>query len=405
MAEAVRRRVALTGRGCVSSLGGSIAEFERALHEGRGGIVAVDPARYPGPLRLPVLAPVTGFDPLARFGEKRLAQLDPFAQFALGAAREAVAEAGVDPAALSSAAVLIGTGGGGQCTIDDEALGLYRDGARVHPLTVPRVMASSATSQIAIDFGCRGPAFGVTSACASATHAIGLAFQMVRAGLVDVALAGGAEAPLSYGSLRAWEALRVTATDTCRPFSRGRTGMVLGEGGGVFVLEAWEAARARGASVLAEIVGFGATADAGDLVHPDPAGMAAAMRAALADGGLRLEDVDHVNAHGTGTATNDACETRALHDVFGPHARRLAISATKSAHGHTLGAAGAIELAATVFALRAGFVPATLNYTAPDPACDLDCTPNAGRARELRCALSNSFAFGGLNAVLAVRSV
>ncbi len=404
MPEAARRRVALTGRGCVSSLGGSIAEMEQALREGRGGIVALDPMRYPGPLRMPVAAPVTGFDALARFGDKRLAQLDPFAQFALAAAREAVAESGLEPAALSSAAVVVGTGGGGQSTIDDESQGLYRDGARVHPLTVPRVMASSATSQIAIDFGCHGPAFGVTSACASANHAIGLAFQMVRQGLVDVVLAGGAEAPLSYGSLRAWEALRVIATDTCRPFSRGRTGMVLGEGGGVFVLEAWDAAQRRGALVLAEIVGFGASADAGDLVHPDPTGMAAAMRAALADGGLHPEDIDHINAHGTGTPTNDGCETRALHDVFGAHAARLSVSATKSAHGHALGAAGALELAATVFALREGFAPATLNFTARDPACDLDYTPNAGRACELRYALSNSFAFGGLNAVLAVRA-
>jgi len=399
--------VVVTGRGCVSALGVERRAFEQALRSGRGGIGPLHYPNAPGPLNMPVAARVTGFVPEQLFDAKRAAQLDPFAQFALVAAREAMAEAGLASRLRGGGrcAVIVGTGVGGQATVDEMSQRVYGHGGRVHPMTIPRVMASSPASQISTEFGIQGPAFGVTSACSSSNHAIGLGFRMIRDGYADAAIVGGTDCCFSYGHLKAWEALRVTAPDTCRPFSRDRRGLVLGEGAGIFVLEELDHARERGGEALAEIAGFGMSADAGDLVHPAVAGMASAMRAALQDAGAAPEEVDYVNAHGTGTPTNDGMETRALHAVLGPHARAVAISSTKSLHGHALGAAGAIELAATIFALREGIVPPTANYLGPDDECDLDYTPNEPRERRIRLALSNSFAFGGLNAVLAVRQV
>ena len=266
-------------------------------------------------------------------------------------------------------------------------------------------MANAAASHVSMEFGITGPAFAVSSACASANHAIGLAFDMVRRGQMRAAIAGGSEACITVGSLKGWEALRVLATDTCRPFCRDRRGMVLGEGAGIFVLETLETARARGAPILAELAGFGMSADAADLVLPSETGAARAIAGALKDAGLAPERIDYVNAHGTGTAANDVAETRALRRVFGDHAGRLAVSSTKAVHGHALGAAGAIELVAAVRAITDGVVPPTANFTAPDPDCDLDYVPNEARERTVGAALSNSFAFGGLNAVLALRSV
>jgi len=264
-------------------------------------------------------------------------------------------------------------------------------------------MASAPVSQIAAEFGARGPAFAVTSACASSAHALGTALLLLRAGAAQLALAGGTDACFSYGHLQAWEALRVMAPDTCRPFSRDRRGMVLGEGAGAFVLETLEHARARGATPLAELAGFGQSSDAGDPVHPDPEGMAAAIGAALRDAAMEPGEVDYVNAHGTGTASNDVAEARALHLALGSAARLASVSSTKSLHGHALGASGALELVATLFALREGVIPPTANWLGPDPECDLDVTPNEARERPVRAALSSSFAFGGLNAVLALR--
>ena len=265
-------------------------------------------------------------------------------------------------------------------------------------------MVDAPASQISMTCGLRGPAFVVASACASATHAIGLAFHMVRSGGVPVAVTGGTEACIAFGTMKGWEALRVLAPDTCRPFSRDRKGMVLGEGAAILVLEPLDHATARGADILGEIVGFGMSADAGDLTAPDPDGMVRAMTAALADAALTPDAIDYVNAHGTATTANDSTETTALHATFGAHARRLAISSTKSMVGHALGAAGALEAVATLRALREGVVPPTMNYLGPDPACDLDYVPNEARRQPLRAALSNSFAFGGLNAVLAFRA-
>jgi nodulation protein E len=243
----------------------------------------------------------------------------------------------------------------------------------------------------------------VASACASATHAIGLAFHMVRSGQVECAVTGGAEACITFGTVRGWEAMRVMAPDACRPFSMDRKGLILGEGAAVLVLEPLERAQSRGARILGEIVGFGMSADAADLTAPDLGGMTRAMKGALTDAKLAPHDIQYINAHGTGTAANDVAETKALHQVFGAQAAKLAVSSTKSMIGHALGAAGALELVATLQAMREGIVPPTIGYLGPDPACDLDYVPNKARAMAIDAALSNSFAFGGLNAVLAVK--
>ncbi len=373
---------------------------------GRPGIrrlKAVDPAL----LRFSNAAEVTGFAPAEHFEPSRLDLLDRFAQFAIVAAREAVRDAGVEfTAALrDSTAVVTGCCLGGQTAEDAEFEILYRQGRnRVHPLTIPRTMANAGASMLSMEFGLRGPAFTLSTACSSSSHAVGLAFQMVRSGAAEMALAGGSEAPFSYGLLKAWEAMRVISTDTCRPFSRDRKGMILGEGAAMLVLEPWEAARARGARIHGEIVGFGMSSDAHHITQPAAEGAALAIAAALRDAGLAPDAIGYINAHGTGTPGNDATETRAIRQVFRAHAGRLAISSTKSLHGHALGAAGALEAAATLLALREGVIPPTANYTERDPECDLDVVPNTARPLRVECALSNSFAFGGLNAVLVFRA-
>jgi nodulation protein E len=273
----------------------------------------------------------------------------------------------------------------------------------VSPVTIPRVMGNAGASRISLEFGITGPVFTISSACSSSNHAIGQAFWMVRSGAVDVALAGGSEAPFSLGFLKSWEAMRVVAPDTCRPFSLDRRGLILGEGAAMLVLEPLEAARARGAQVWGEIAGFGMSSDAHHLTQPLAEGAARAMRAALVDSGAPPEAIGYINAHGTGTSANDATETEAIRAVFCAHADRLMVSSTKSMHGHALGAAGALEAAATLAALRGGIIPPTANFTAPDPACDLDVVPNHSRPAEVEWAMSNSFAFGGLNAVLVFR--
>ena len=399
-----RRRVAVTGVGVVSPLGNDREAFWRSLVEGRSGIgpiVAVDTGR----LRFRNGAEVNGFDPGAHFDRRQTKLLDRFAQFALVAAREAVADARLEwtPALQARTAIVTGSCLGGKPTEENGYRDLYERGRdRLPPATIPRAMANAGASAISLEFGATGPAFTISTACSSANHAIGQAFWLVRAGAADVALAGGSEAPFSFGILKAWEALRAVSPDTCRPFSRDRSGLILGEGGGILVLEEGERARARGARIYAEVVGFGMSSDAFHPTLPSPRGAAAAMRHALADAGLPPGRVGYVNAHGTATLANDRAETRAIREVFGAHAELLAVSSTKSMHGHALGAAGALEAAATVLALSRGVLPPTANFTAADPECDLDVIPNMARRTQVDCALSNSFAFGGLNAVLAI---
>ncbi|MEO8858628.1 MAG: beta-ketoacyl-[acyl-carrier-protein] synthase family protein [Burkholderiaceae bacterium] len=400
------QRVVITGQGCVSPLGLNAPETWRAMCEGRPGIGVI--TRIPAAsARMPIAAEVKNFEPARHFDPKRLPLLDPVAQYTLVAAREAVVQCGLsfgDAELAERTAVIIGTGAGGETTHDESARRLYQDDQpRVHPFTIVRSMFSAPSSQVCLEFGLRGPAFAVSSACASANHALASAWLLLHAGLADVALAGGSEACITLGVVKAWEAMRVLADDTCRPFSRQRRGLVLGEGAGVFVLETLEHAQRRGATILAELAGVGMTSDATDIVLPDAQGAARAMRMALQQAGLNSADIGYINAHGTGTQANDATETRAIHAVFGAHAGKLAVSSTKSMHGHALGAAGALELVAVLGALAEGVLPPTINYLEPDPACDLDVVPNHARQKMVDAALSNSFAFGGLNAVLALR--
>ncbi|MDO9094582.1 MAG: beta-ketoacyl-[acyl-carrier-protein] synthase family protein [Rubrivivax sp.] len=399
------RRVVITGMGCVSALGNSAVATWAGMLEGRAGIGPLTGLDDPT-LRTTIAAQARHFVASEHFDDKRLVLLDPVSQYALVAAREAVAQAGIrfSAEAAERTAVIIGTGIGGASTQDQMARRLYAEGnPRVHPMAIVRVMPNAPASQISLEFGLRGPVFAVASACASSNHALGQALMLLQSGNADVALAGGVEACITLGTVKAWEAMRVMADDTCRPFSQGRRGLVLGEGGGVFVLETLEHAQARGAHILAEFVGAGMSADAADIVMPDASGAARAMRSALLQGGLAPEDVDYINAHGTGTQANDPTETRAIRALFGAHANQLAVSSTKSMHGHALGGGGAIELVAVIGALCEGLVPPTINYLGPDPECDLNVVPNTAQQRPVRVALSNSFAFGGLNAVLALK--
>ncbi len=397
-------QVVITGIGVVSPVGCGLNEFWSALVDGRSGIRAIEniPTER---LSTRIAAQVLDFDPDAHFSLKRVGLLDRFSQFAVVAARAAVRDAGleIDEELALEIATVIGTGAGGHITIDDSYLKLYgENAAKVHPLTIPRMMVNAAASHVSMDLGLKGPTFTTATACASGTHAIGQAFHMIRSGQTPVAIAGGTEAGLTVGTLKAWEALRILSNDTCRPFSKNRSGLVLGEGAAILVLESRERAVARGAPIYAELRGFGMSADAVDLISPDPDGAARAMRSALSDARTNVEDVDYVNAHGTGTMLNDRTETKALRSVFGKHANKLAVSSNKGVLAHGLGCAGALEAAATALALHSQTVPPTANYEEKDPECDLDVVPNVARQTSIRSAISNSFAFGGLNAVLVM---
>lgn len=402
----MRRRVAVTGLGIVCALGRDVEETRASLFAGRSAIAPI--ARVdPLLLKCRCGAEAAAFDPARHFDPKEALLLDRFAQLALAAATEAVAQSGLafGSALAARTAIVTGTSAAGQTTVDEASAELYRNNApRLNPLTIPRTMSNAPASHLSMKYGITGPAWAVSTACSSSNHAIGQAFWMVRHGLAECAIAGGSEAPFNLGLLKAWEAMRVVAPDTCRPFSLERKGLILGEGAGFLVLEPLEAAQARGARIHGEIAGFGMSADAHHITMPSPEGAAAAMRAALEDAGLAAEQCGYINAHGTGTPANDPTETRAIRAVFGGHAGRLAVSSTKSMHGHALGAAGALEAVATVLALRDGVLPPTANYLTPDPACDLDVIPNVPRAARAEAALSNSFAFGGLNAVLVFRA-
>jgi len=357
---------------------------------------------------------VPQFEPDEHFDAAQSDLLDRFAQFALVAAGEAYRAAGLEltDADRSRAGVAIGSGMGGVVTQDDRYHKLYAEGiTRLHPFSIPRIMNNAAAAQVSMRWGLGGPTLSLATACAAAAHAIGEAAEMIRADRADVMIAGGAEAPIAPGVLRCWEAMRVLApasgsdpSRVCRPFSRDRLGMVLGEGAGIVVLESWDRATARGAPILAELAGYAATSDAAHITQPGVEAPARALALALDQARLAPADIDYVNAHGISTRLNDSTETAIIKRAFGPAARRLAISSTKAAHGHAMGASAALELIATVLAIRNGVVPPTLNYTQLDPECDLDYVPNNAREMPVRAAVSNSFAFGGLNAVLVVRA-
>ena len=400
------RRVAITGAGTINALGRNVPETLAALREGRCGIGPLE-VRDIDRLAVQIGAQVKGYDEAAHFNRQQVSLYDRFTQFTLLSAAEAVAQSGLvfeGELALQSGVVL-GTSGGGLTTQDENYRVVYEEGKnRVHPFIVPKLMNNAAASHVSMEYNLRGPTFTVATACASSNHAMGLAFQMIRSGACTAILTGGSEAMLCFGGIKAWEGLRVMSKDACRPFSANRNGMVQGEGAAVFVFEDWDHARARGAVILAEVAGFAMTSDAGDIVMPQAQGAERAMTGALRDARLNREDVGYINAHGTGTAANDKTECAAVAHAFGPHADRLMISSTKSMHGHLIGGTGAVELLACIMALRDGIIAPTIGYEEPDPECALDVVPNVAREARVGAVLSNAFAFGGLNAVLALRA-
>ncbi len=399
----MNRRIAITGIGVVSAIGLSKLDFWSALSEGRSGIGPIE-SLPPGSARFPNGAEVRGFDGKQHFEEKDASLLDRFAMFGNVAAREAVADSGIvfTDELRERTAIATGSAMGGQASEEIGYRDLYANNAtRFPPFSIPKSMANAAASRISLEFGITGPVFTLATACSSSNHAIGQAFWLLRNGVADVAIAGGSEAPFTLGSLKAWEALRVVSTDTCRPFSKDRKGLILGEGAAMLVLETLDSARARGATIYAEISGFGMTADAHHITQPSSKGAARAIRAAISDAALALPQIGYINAHGTGTGANDPTEYEAIASIFGSNLPL--ISSTKSMHGHALGAAGALEAAATVLALHHGILPPTANFNELDPACPIDCIANHARSVQVEAALSNSFAFGGLNAVLAFR--
>ncbi len=401
------KRVVITGAGTVNALGLNVPDTLEAMREGRCGISALQ-FRDVERLAIQIGAQVHDFDETAHFNRQQLSLYDRFTQFTLIAAREALAQAGLEFSGELAArsGVVLGNSGGGMTTLDDNYRSVYEEGKnRVHPFVVPKLMNNAAASHVSMEFNLKGPSFTVSTACASSNHAMSQAFQMVHGGLSPVMITGGSESMLCFGGVKAWEGLRVMSKDACRPFSANRNGMVQGEGAGVFVFEEYEHARKRGAEILAEVVGFAMTSDASDIVMPSKNGAARAIAGALHDAKLNPQDVGYINAHGTGTAANDKTECAAVADVFGAHADRLMISSTKSMHGHCIGGTGAIELLACIMALRDGVIAPTIGYEEPDPECALDVVPNVAREAKVDVALSNAFAFGGLNSVLALRRV
>lgn len=400
-----RPRIVITGLGGLCGLGTNVPAMWQAIRAGHSGIGPITTTPLHD-LKVGIGAEIKAL-PDHGIEHRRLVTMDRFSLLAVIAAREAAAQAGlvIDEENCGRAGAVIGAGIAGWESIEDNYRGLLLEGRpRANIFSIPRGMTGAPAGQVSMDLGLKGPVFGVTSACSSANHSIMSAADQLVLGRADVMLAGGTEAPLIWGILKAWEALRVLARETCRPFSADRDGLVIGEGAGVIVLETLDHALARGATILAEYAGSGMSADATDIVAPTVEGPAAAMTNCLADAGLAPEDVDYVNAHGTGTKANDQIETRAIRRAFGPAAERLSVSSTKSMHGHCLGATAAIELIACVKAVTDGIVPPTANYREPDPDCDLDVTPNVARERDVRAAISNAFAFGGTNSTVAVKA-
>lgn len=397
------RRVVVTGLGGICATGANVKEFWGNARNGVCGIARRTIARDDEfKITLPV-AQIDGFEVRAAELGREMTRADRFTQLAIAAADEAIADSGIDfsgAAGLRTAAI-IGTGIGGQATTEDAHHNMLRHGKRPHPLSILKVIPNAAASHMAIRYGVRGPAFAISSACASGAHSIGVCAELIRSDVADAGLAGASEAVVTHGSLETWKAMHILSDELCRPFSKNRKGLVIGEGAGVLVLEEYERAKARAADIYAEIVGFGMNADGKDMINPDVAGAAGAMRLALENVAIKDPSAIYINAHGTGTLMNDPTESKAIREVFGADADALVVSSTKSMHGHLLGAAGGIEAIAALMALKHGIIPPTINYDEPDPACDLDYAPNEAKERKLDLALSNSFAFGGLNAVLA----
>lgn len=401
-----RQRIVITGLGGLCALGTNAGAIWQNMRAGHSAIAELTAPELQS-LKIRIGAAIKELPPI-EFDRRRLATMDRYSLLAVLAATEALHHAGivVTPENTGRIGAVVGTGIFGAETVEDNYRGMLVEGrSRAAIFSVPRAMPGAPAGQVSMVHGLRGPVFGVTSACSSSNHAIASAVDQLRLGRADMMVTGGTDAPLVHGVIRGWEALRAAARDTCRPFSADRDGLVIGEGAAMAVLETYEHAKARGATILAELAGTGMSGDASDIVAPTVEGPSAAMAACLKDADLAPEDVDYLNAHGTGTKYNDQLETQAIRRVFGKHADALSVSSTKSMHAHCMGASGAIELIACVNAIREGVVPPTANYREKDPECDLDVTPNVARERKVRVAISNAFAFGGTNAVVAVREV
>ncbi len=396
------RRVVVTGFGMVTPIGLDSKETWASMKEGKSGVSRIENFELDD-LYIHIAGEIKGFDPAKHVKSKKIQYGERYSWFAGRAADEAWEMSGLPTPYTNPyrSCCIIGSGAGGYSTVEQAYRDLFIKNKRAtHPLTLLRIIGSSASAHVGIEYGIKGPTFATCSACSTATHAIGVAYDYIRNGLVDVGVAGASEAVLTYGSMRTWQAMRVLSPDGCFPFSKRRNGTVLAEGAGILVLEEYEHAKRRSATILAELMGFGMSSDSKDMVNPDIDGPRSAMQFALDDAGLDAAEIDYLNAHGTATALNDVNETNAIKDVFGDHAYKMAISSTKSMHGHLLGAGGGVEASVCIKAINEDWVPPTIGYTEPDPKCDLDYVPNEGRAMKVRYTMSNSFAFGGLNAVL-----
>lgn len=401
------QRVVITGAGTINPLGASVPDTLKAMQEGHCGIGPLE-IRDIDRLAVQIGGQVKGYDEAEHFNRQQIALYDRFTQFTLLSARQAIEQAGLSFSGdlANRSGVVVGTSGGGLSTQDENYRAVYEDGKnRVHPFIVPKLMNNAAASHVSMEFNLRGPSFTVSTACASSNHAMAQAFQMVHGGVAPVMITGGSESMLCFGGIKAWEGLRVMSKDGCRPFCASRNGMVQGEGAAIYVFEAYDHAKARGAEILAEVAGFAMSSDASDIVMPSRQGAARAISGALKDAKLNPEDIGYINAHGTGTAANDKTECAAVSDVFGAHADQLMLSSTKSMHGHLIGGTGAVELLACIMALRDGIIAPTIGYQEQDPECALDVVPNTARDVSIKAALSNAFAFGGLNAVLALKKI
>jgi len=400
-------RVVITGAGTINALGHSVPATMEAMRDGRCGIGELK-IRDVERLSVRIGGQVREYEAEIHFNRQQISLFDRFTQFTMLATKEAIGQSGLKFAGELAvrSGVVLGTAGGGVNTWDENYRSVYEDGKnRVHPFVVPKLMNNAAASHVSMEYNLKGPSFTVATACASSNHAMGQAFNLVRSGVAPVMVTGGSESMLCFGGVKAWEGLRVMSKDACRPFSANRNGMVQGEGAAIFVFEDYSHAKARGADILAEVVGFAMSSDAADIVMPSKQGAARSISGAMTDAGLNPTDVGYINAHGTGTAANDKTECAAVADVFGHHADKLMISSTKSMHGHLIGGTGAVELLACIMALRDGVIAPTIGYQEPDPECALDVVPNEARDAKVTAVLSNAFAFGGMNAVIALRKI
>ena len=400
-------RVVITGMGGVSSIGMSVPEIYYSLKEGKSGIEQLE---FPDVNRLKVKTggQIKNFDPSDHFELRQVGRMDRFSQLALLAANEAITNSGLNYCIddwSETAGVILGSSIGGIETINNSYKRVFEEGYNsLHPLTIPRIMNNSATSLISIEYKIQGPSFTISSACSSANHAMGLAYETIRSRKSDIMITGGSESFLSFGGIKPWESLRVLSQSKCRPFSKGRDGLVHGEGAGIFVFESLESARKRKAEIIAEVIGFSMSSDGSDLIKPNNVGPQKAIEGVLKNGMINLTDVNYINAHGTGTILNDKIECEAINKVFGTNSKSLKVSSTKAMHGHLIGATAAIELLACTLAISEKVIPPTINYLGPDPNCDLDVVPNyCQEVKKVDVVLNNSFAFGGMNAVLALK--